>query len=131
VYVTGADGNRPVSRHADDTEPPQPYQLSADERLILVVLGQRYLLHEPGAQPLTWHQAAAQLGELQPAAKWTVKKIVHRVAAVRERLSKAGAAKLVREEIEEPIGNALNDNLLKELLRSTTLMPQDLTVLDN
>jgi hypothetical protein len=130
VYVSGVDGNRPVSRHADETEPPQPYQLSDDERLILVVLGQRYLLHEPAPQPLTWLQAATQLGELQPAAKWTDKKVAHRVAAVRLRLSKAGMAKVLREEVEEPIGNALNDNLLKELLHSTTLMPKDLAVLD-
>lgn len=57
--------------------------------------------------------------------------MAHRVAAVRERLSKAGAPKLIREEVDEPIGNALNDNLLKELLRSTTLLPKDLAVLDN
>ncbi len=130
VYVTGVSGNRPVPRHADDTEPPQPHQLSGDERLILVVLGQRYLLHEPSPQPLTWLQAATQLGELQPAARWTESKVAHRVAAVRERLSKAGVGKIVREELEEPIGNALNDNLLKELLLSTTLRPEDLAVLD-
>jgi hypothetical protein len=131
VYVTGVNGNRPVPHHADDTEPPQPHQLSDDERLILVVLGQRYLLHDPSPQPLTWLQAAAQLSELQPDAEWTHKKVAHRVAAVRERLSKAGVAKIVREELEEPIGNALNDNLLKELLLSTTLLPKDLAVLDN
>jgi hypothetical protein len=131
VYVSGIDGIRPVSRHADETEPPQPYQLSDEERLILVVLGQRYLLHEPSPQPLTWQQAAGQLGELQSGVTWTHKKVAHRVAAVRERLSKAGAAKLIREEVDEPIGNALNDNLLKELLRSTTLLPKDLAILDN
>jgi hypothetical protein len=119
-----------VSRHADETEPPQPYQLSDDERLILVVLGQRYLLHEPAPQPLTWQQAASQLGDLQPDMNWTDKKVAHRVAAVRLRLSRAGMAKVLREEVEEPIGNALNDNLLKELLHSTTLMPEDLAVLD-
>lgn len=130
LYVVGGEGIRPADRPTDETEPPRPYQLSADERLILVVLGQRYLLCEPYPVPLTWQQAAKQLGELQPGVAWTEKKVAYRVAAVRERLSKAGVARVVREEVEEPIGNTLNDNLLRELLRSTTLLPQDLAILD-
>jgi hypothetical protein len=129
VYVTGTDGNLPVSRHADETEPPQPYDLSDEERLILVVVGQRYLLHEPYPQPLTWLQAAQQLSELQ-GVPWTERKVAGRVAAVRERLSQAGLTRVVRAEVEEPIGNTLNDNLLQELLHSATIKPKDLAALD-
>lgn len=131
VYVTGPDGSQPLSRHSDETEPPRTYRLSNDERLILVVLGQRYLLHEASPKPLTWQQAAAQLAELQPAAGWTSRKVEHRVAAVRDRLSQAGVADLTRDEVGEPVGNALNDNLLKELVRSATLVPPDLAALES
>lgn len=131
VYVAGSEGNRPADRPTDETEPPRPYQLSDIERLILVVLGQRYLLCEPYPRPLTWLQAANQLAELQPGVGWTEKKVANRVAAVRERLSKAGVTRVLRQEVEEPIGNTLNDNLFKELLYSTTLVPRDLAVLDS
>lgn len=47
----------------------------------------------------------------------------HRVAGVRNRLSREGVAGLTREEVGEPVGNALNDNLFAELLLSTTLVP--------
>jgi hypothetical protein len=95
------------------------------------VLGQRYLLHEPNPQPLTWRQAADQLGELQPpAAQWSAKRVEHLVGRVRARLSRAGVAGLTREEVSGPVGNALNHNLITELVRSTTLVPPDLRRLD-
>jgi hypothetical protein len=130
IYVTGASGTKPLSRHEDVTQPPRIWRLTGDERLVLVVLGQRYLLHEARAQPLAWRQAADQLAELRPDAGWTVKKVEHLVAAVRNRLSRNGVAGLTREEVGEPVGNALNDNLLKELLLSTSLVPPDLALLD-
>ncbi|MFD1052532.1 FHA domain-containing protein, partial [Kibdelosporangium lantanae] len=65
-----------------------------------------------------------------PDVRWTAKKIEHRVAAVRDRLSRAGVPDLTREEVGEPVGNSLNDNLLRELVRSTTLAPEDLRVMD-
>ena len=37
---------------------------------------------------------------------------------------------LTREEVGEPVGNTLNHNLLVTLLRSTTLRPADVEVLD-
>ncbi|MCP2164471.1 FHA domain-containing protein [Goodfellowiella coeruleoviolacea] len=130
VYVTGPDGSQPLSRHDAETEVPRPHRLTPEERLILIVLGQRYLLHEPNAKPLTWQQAAEQLAELRPAAGWTKRKVEHRVAAVRDRLSRSGVPGLTREEVGEPVGNSLNDNLIKELVRSTTLVPPDLAALD-
>jgi hypothetical protein len=126
VYVVGAAGERPSAQHAGHTIAPSVWPLSADERLVLVVLGQRYLLHEPNPHPLSWQQTAAQLAELQPAAGWTAKRAEHIVSRVRAQLSKAGVAGLTRDEVSGPVGNALNDNLLKELVRSSTLVPPDL-----
>lgn len=130
VFVTGTDGNKPASLHTDRTDMPRRYPLTDEEKLVLITLGQRYLLHDPGARPLTWQQAADQLSDRDPNAGWTAKKVEHRVKSVRERLSRDGVPGLTREEVGEPVGNALNDNLLRELLRSTTLVPTDLAALD-
>lgn len=131
VYVTGPDGQAPRRQPSDATHPPRTWRLNPDERIALVVLGQRYLLHEDRPQPLAWREAAAQLAQLRPDAGWTAKKVEHAVVAVRTRLSKGGVPGLTREEVGEPVGNALNDNLLRELMESTTLVPPDLALLDS
>lgn len=130
LFVVGEAGRRPPSQHADITQPPNVWRLSPDERLALVVLGQRYLYHEANPQPLSWRQAAAQLADLQPDAGWTFKRVEHLVVGVRGRLSRAGVGGLTREEVGEPVGNSLNHNLLTELVLSTTLVPPDLELLD-
>ncbi|HET9254133.1 MAG TPA: FHA domain-containing protein [Pseudonocardiaceae bacterium] len=131
LYVTGSDGQRPASRHGDPTQPPRVWRLRGDERLALIVLGQRYLLNDAHPRPLSWQQAADQLAELRPDAGWGPKRVERMVAAVRARLSQGGVAGLTREEVGEPIGNALNHNLLTELVQSTTLVPPDLAILDD
>ncbi|WP_033293521.1 hypothetical protein [Amycolatopsis jejuensis] len=130
LYVAGADGRRPDSRPQDVTEPPRMWRLTPDERLVLVSLAQRYLLQDPYPQPLAWRQVAQQLTELNPDAPWSAKRVEHLVSAVRARLARAGVAGLTREEVGEPVGNALNDNLIKELLLSTSLVPPDLALLE-
>lgn len=130
VFVTGPEGRRPPVRHTDVTRPPRVWLLTDDERLALVVLGQRYLLHEPRPQPLTWKQTAAQLAELQPHAGWREKKVEHMVNGVRAMLSRDGVPWLTREEVGEPVGNSLNDNLIRALMASTTLVPMDLSLID-
>jgi hypothetical protein len=130
IYVAGLDGAQPPARPGDPTDPGQPHEISADEKLILVVLGQNYLLRDPDPKPLTWHDAFVELNELQPRAGWTARKVEYRVTVVRERLSRAGVRNLTREEVGEPVGNALNENLLKELVRTMTLQPKDLSLLD-
>lgn len=129
VHVSdGAVAHRPW---ADEiTRGPVTWPLSADERIALIVLGQRYLYQEPHPQPLTWQATAAQLAELQPDRRWRQGRVEHLVLAVRQRLSAGGVAGLTREEVGEPVGNLLNHNLLVELLRSTTLRPVDVEVLD-
>ncbi|GAA3510933.1 hypothetical protein GCM10022220_57690 [Actinocatenispora rupis] len=131
VYVASTAGDRPTARHLDPTQPPRLWRLAPDERAVLTVLGQRYLRHEAHPQPLTWRQTAEALAELFPAAGWTAKRVEHHVVAVRTRLSRDGVAGLTREEVGEPVGNALNDNLLRELMLSTTLIPPDLALLDH
>jgi hypothetical protein len=130
LYVTGADGLRPALRHQDPTQPPKTWPLTAEERLAVVALGQRYLLHDLHPQPLSWRQVADLLSEVQPDGGWTIKRVEHIVSGVRSRLARDGVAGLTREEVGEPVGNVLNDNLLRELLLSTTLVPPDLALLD-
>ncbi|WP_309113092.1 FHA domain-containing protein [Saccharothrix sp.] len=131
LYVAGHDGRHPATHHAAVTQPPKRWRLTPDEHLLLVVLGQRYLLHEANPQPVSRQHAAEILAELQPDAGWGVKRVEHMVADVRARLSAAGVHGLLREEVGEPVGNALNDNLLRELVLSTTLVPPDLALLDS
>ncbi|MFF4607564.1 FHA domain-containing protein [Streptomyces sp. NPDC001339] len=130
VYVTGTESARPTPRHDDVTRPPRVWILTEQERLALVVLGRRYLLHEPRPQPLTWRQTASELGGLQPRAGWTDKRVEHLVNGVRVRLSRDGVPWLTREEVGEPVGNTLNDHLIRVLMASTTLVPMDLSLID-
>ena len=130
LYVAGPDGGHPAPQHGAVTEPPRRWRLTPDERLALVVVGQRYLLHEEQPLPIARQQACLQLEELQPDTGWTVKKLDHTISDVRTRLSRAGVSGLTREEVGEPVGNTLNDNLLRELVLSTTLVPTDLALLD-
>ncbi|MFC5747718.1 FHA domain-containing protein [Actinomadura rugatobispora] len=133
LYVAGPgpepEGRRPTARHGQATRPPQSWRLTDDERLVLVVLARRHLLHEPHPRPPTWKEACEILDGLQPGAGWTAKKVAHRVAAVRARLSEGGVPGLTREEVGEPVGNALNQNLILELVASSTLVPPDLLLL--
>jgi hypothetical protein len=131
LYVAGPDGARPRTMHGAITQPPRTWRLTEEEKLVLVVLGQRYLLHEARPQPLSRQRAADQLTELQPKAKWTARRVEHMVADVRSRLSSGGVFGLRREELDEPVGNSLTDNLFKELIASTTLVPPDLALLED
>lgn len=129
TYVVSWDGGQPRPRHGAITQQPRQWPLTAEERVLLVMLGQRYLLHEASPQPLARQQVAHTLAELQPGANWSVKRVEHMVADVRARLSAQGVYGLMRDEVGEPVGNSLNDNLLRELVLSTTLVPADLALL--
>jgi hypothetical protein len=130
VYVVGDEHRSPVPRPDDATRPPRPWYLNKRERLALTVLGQRYLRHESHPQPLTWRDTLKELAELEPAAGWTDAQLRHLVEDVRGRLSRDGVSGLTEEEVGRPVGNALNDNLLRALLTSTSLLPADLAPLD-
>jgi hypothetical protein len=115
--------------HTAETETRPMWPLSPVERLVLVCLSQRYLRQEPAAQPLTWAQVAHDLGRLQPTEQWTAKRAAHIVTNVRKQLS-ATVPGLREEEIPPPVGNALNQNLILELLVTTTITTSDLHLLD-
>ena len=131
LYVIGPVGECPETLHGAVTHPPRRYWLDADEKLVLVVLAQRYLAQEDFAQPLTRRQVADQMTELQPDVAWDEKKVEHVISPVRLRLKGDGVRGLVKEELREPIGNMLNHNLIQALLASATLVPSDLTLLDD
>jgi hypothetical protein len=129
VHVSdGMCGHRPGPDQP--TRGATPWALSPEERIVLIVLGQRYLYQDPLPQPLTWQATTAQLAELQPERQWRQRRVENLVLAVRQRLSAKGVPGLTREEVGEPVGNTLNHNLLVELLRSTTLRPADVAELD-
>jgi hypothetical protein len=131
LYVVGPDGAGPRPLHDHETYQPTPWPLNRAERLALTVLGQRYLRNEPNAQPLTRQAAAEELDALDPTGGWTHRRVEHRVSDVRKRLSARGVAGLTEEEVGRPLGNQLNDNLFRELLRTGTLGPADLARLDD
>lgn len=131
LHVADLDATPLAPRPDAVTQPPQRWRLAPDERLALIVLGQRFLLHDPHPLPLSRQQAADQLAELRPAQRWTIKRVEHIVATVRARLSSNGVYGLLREEVGEPVGLTLTVNLLRELISSTTLVPLDLDLLDD
>lgn len=131
LYVAGNDEPLATPRPDDLTQRSRIWRLSETERLALVVLAQRYLLQEPYPQPMAWRQAAVHLDDLQPDASWNAKRVERLVEKVRARLSANGVAGLTREEVGEPVGNTLNHNLIRELMETTTLVPPDLSLLED
>lgn len=131
LYVANSRGPRPTLRPADVTVEPRRWRLTADERLALVAIGQRYLLQDPHALPLSRQQAAEELAEVDPAGRWTAKKVEHLVAGVRKRLSDSGVFGLRRDEVGEPVGLSLGANLVKELTSSGSLTVVDLDLLES
>lgn len=129
LYVADADGRLPMPAPDAATLKDRPWKLDTAERLALVCLAQRYLMHEAYPQPGSWKQVADELTRLEVAGTWRPKKVEHLVAGVRRRLSAAGVPGLTREEVGEPVGNMLNHNLILELLHTRTLVPPDLRVL--
>jgi hypothetical protein len=133
LYVTDHESAGPGSRRAARTIPPRRWPLSDEERLVLVVLGQRYLLYEAEPRPLSYRQAAAQLKELRPDGRWTEPRVAHKVEDVRHRLEQSGDFRydLREKDPRGPSDNSLKHNLLRGLVESTTLVPPDLALLDD
>jgi hypothetical protein len=101
------------------------WRLTNDERLATVVLGTRFLRHEADPVPLTWQQATARLAQLQPG-RWRAGRLEHLMADLRVRLAREGVVGLCGAA-DEP---AFTANLLRELVRTATLVPPDLALLD-
>ncbi|MEV0633872.1 FHA domain-containing protein [Streptomyces sp. NPDC050619] len=133
LYVAGHDDQGPVSRRRAETVRPQTWALDDDERLLLVVLGQRYLLYEEDPRPLTYAMTAKQLACLRPEDKWNERRIEHRIEAVRRRLDRTGFRYPLMHDKSQgrPTDNSLLHNLLKGLVESTTLVPPDLELMED
>ena len=132
VRVTDGGPTGVACRTDSPTKQPQDvYELDLPQRLVLTALAQRYLIQDTYPQPLAWQQVADSLNQAPGHTKiWTAKSVEAKVADVRKFLSREkGVPGLTREEVGEPVGNMLNHNLIMELLRSTTLVPQDLRLL--
>ncbi|MGA4842192.1 FHA domain-containing protein [Streptomyces sp. G45] len=133
LYVSGHDDQGLVTRRRADTVPPKRWHLDDDERLLLVVLGQEYLLYEESPRPLTYTRAAKQLAYLRPDRSWGERKIEYRVESVRRRLHESGFPYPLLHDTTagRPSDNSLLHNLLRGLVESTTLVPPDLTLMDD
>ncbi|RKN38323.1 hypothetical protein [Streptomyces hoynatensis] len=132
IRVTASAGLRPPTARDGSREEEtgeEPYELGEREKLVLVCLAQRYLRNDPTPQPLTWAQVADRLNALGPGHTWTPKQAAHIVAKVRRNLSGRGVSGLLDEEVAPPAGNAINHNLITELLRTRTLVKDDLSLL--
>ncbi|MFB9686032.1 FHA domain-containing protein [Amycolatopsis plumensis] len=108
---------------------PVGWRLVEDERLVLATLAQKYLSYEASPLPLSWQQVTEHMNRLQPGAGWTPRRVEEVVDGVRTRLLHAGVPGLAREEIGDQPRYAILDNLITELIRSTTLVPTDLAPL--
>jgi hypothetical protein len=120
----------PTAGDEDDaTTAPQVHELAATERLVLTALAQRYLRQESHPQPVAWQQVADDLNDVEGQDGWHWHRASNVADAVRKRLADKGIAGLTREEVGEPVGNKLKDNLIQELLATATLLPLDLALL--
>lgn len=131
VRVSGPEpgGTSALPPDAHTYEPPV-WPLDPDERRVVVLLARRYLQGDSRPMPQSWRQVGEGMQALAPEAGWTHRRAEHTVRAVRERLSAAGVAGLLAEEVEPPVGNALNENLVAELVRSRSITAADLDALD-
>lgn len=111
---------------------PAAWSLSDDERLVLAVLGQRYLRHEPDPRPLPYRQAAEVLAILRPGERWGAQDVARRVEVVRRRLAGVGAylPALRDEPAPGARGGAPDHRLLTDLVATAALVPPDLALLD-
>lgn len=129
LYVVRTE---PVSAGSPPGTPPAAWALSEDERLVLVVLGQRYLRHEPDPRPLPYRQAAEVLAFLRPGERWGAAEVARRVEDIRRRLARdVPHPPAVRDgEAPEPQGCTPDHRLLTDLVAATALVPPDLGLLD-
>lgn len=133
VHVVGyGEQQPPGTTTATTADPRTVYELTPSERLVITALAVRYLRgHDRNPIPLSWKQAERIVNQCPHTTRdWTEKTVANAVGAVRQRLhGRHGVPGLTSEEVGEPVGTTLTHNLIVELLRTTTLTPQDLTSL--
>ncbi|MBR7826791.1 hypothetical protein KDK95_10795, partial [Actinospica sp. MGRD01-02] len=104
---------------------PGVCRLTEDERLVLVVLAQRYLRQERHPGPVSWKQVAEDLTRIAPTRGWTPRIAARVAVSVRVRL----AAARTDAGPADPEADALDHDLIRTLLESAPLMPADLELL--
>jgi hypothetical protein len=125
-----AGGPAPAGAHRSaETVQPRGWELNDVEKLVLVSLAQSYLSQVRNPQPQTWRAVVEELRELRPDSQWTERVVQGRVLGVRKRLHAAGVPGLRGDEIEPPVGNAINHNLIMALVDGLTLTARDLALL--
>ncbi|MGW6691874.1 FHA domain-containing protein [Streptomyces sp. NPDC054961] len=131
VHVVGGPCPVPREDAQTPTDTEDVHDLKPVERLVVTVLAQQYLRREPYPTPVSWKQLAHDLNRVAPYRRWTDSVVDHVIADLRLRLSRGPDAVrgLLREEVGEPVGNTLNVNLIEALLKSATLIPDDLDAL--
>jgi len=131
VRVAGGGPDAACCTNAPTERPEDVYELDLQQRMVLTALAQRYLIQDAYPQPLAWKQVAESLNCAPKNSKvWTSRMVEAKVVEMRRFLSQEkGVSGLTREEVGEPVGNMLNHNLILELLRTATLMSQDLSLL--
>ncbi|RKN40400.1 FHA domain-containing protein [Streptomyces hoynatensis] len=132
LYVTGEEPRRGQPAPGAPTIPPKRWEITEEERVLLVIIGQEYLRYEPDPRPRAYKEAEAVLAYL-PFPSWNRRKIERKMGELRRRLEQQGTFpyKLMREDEAGPCDNNLLHNLLKGLVESTTLVPPDLALLDD
>jgi hypothetical protein len=129
VRVVGYErpAEHPYPTAESPTRQPDLFTLSRSEHLAMAALAHRYLRGEPHPQPATWKQAAQMLSAIPDGRQWPARSVETLVAALRDRLAIPFTS---REEVNEPVGNTLNHNLIEALLRGAYLLPEDLAQFD-
>jgi hypothetical protein len=133
VRISTSDKDDPIAGPDAVTLPPQQFDLSELERLVLTSLAQNFLLGLPRPQPAPWKQVAAELSELTDK-EWIPHGPANIVARIRERFSDERCKPypipgLMSEDKREPVGDILKLNLIRAMIQSATLTTADLKLL--
>jgi hypothetical protein len=127
VEVLVADGLRHRGTVQPDTSTGNlRLPLTRREWLVLVALFRDVLERADQAQPLTWNETGKVLNTVPGQSGWNDRKAENVVDSVRQRLTAAGMERLTTDTAPR---EALKANLLRVLLDTGTLLPEDLRAL--
>jgi hypothetical protein len=125
VLVSGRVGAASVPPDGETSDLGHP--LTAQQRLVLVVMFQSYLRQDAQAHPLSAKDTSAVLNTLPGQSGWTASRVHHEVDRVRHQLA-SGHNGLTADSAHP---EALRLNLVEVLLNTATLVPPDLRLLDS
>lgn len=132
VRVVDGDDLEPRSgTEVASAYPETVYELSPSERLVLTALALHYLEGQDRIPlPVSWEEVASLVNASGRSIKrWTNRAVANVVEDVRIRLQQRGVRGLNRDEVGANGGTILSVNLIRELLKTGTLSPQDLELL--